>query len=70
MFDTDKNNTYTTKQNCIDGIRSSKISVNDSNFRRLLSIRNEPYFNQNANNNQVLGTSEMYSSTYARDSGI
>jgi len=62
--------TYTTKQNCIEGINSSKVSIKDSNFRRLLSIRNEPYFTQNANNNQVLGTSEMYSSTYARDSGI
>lgn len=62
--------TYTTKQNCHSGIVSSKASLADSNFRRLLSTRNEPYFTQNSNNYQVLGTSEMYSSTYARDSGI
>lgn len=62
--------TYTTKQNCLSGVQSSKINVADSNFRRLTSRRNEPYFTQNAANYQVLGTSEMYSSTYARDAGI
>lgn len=61
---------YNTKQNCQNGITSSKISVADTNFRRLKSVRNEPYFTQNSNNNQVLGTSEMYSSTYNRDNGI
>jgi len=62
--------TYTTKQNCQNGITSSKVSVAESNFRRLTSVRNEPYFTQNSNNYQVLGTSEMYSSTYGRDNGI
>lgn len=62
--------TYVSKQGCLDGVASSKASVADSNFRRLTSVRNEPYFTQNANNNQVLGTSEMYSSIYNRDNGI
>jgi uncharacterized protein YegP (UPF0339 family) len=62
--------TYVTKQNCLAGIASSRLSVADSNFKRLNSIRNEPYFNQVANNYQVLGTSEMYSSTFSRDLGI
>ncbi|WP_294323321.1 YegP family protein [uncultured Chryseobacterium sp.] len=62
--------TYTTKQNCQGGIASSKVSVADANFRRLTSVRNEPYFTQNSNNYQVLGTSEMYSSIYNRDNGI
>jgi len=51
-------------------VKSSKINIADSNFRRLTSVRNQPYFTQNAANNQVLGTSEMYSSTQAREVGI
>ncbi|WP_339877958.1 YegP family protein [uncultured Algoriphagus sp.] len=62
--------TYTTKQGCLQGISSSKNCVSDTNFRRLSSARMEPYFTQVANNYQVLGTSEMYSSSYARDQGI
>lgn len=61
---------YVSKQSCLAGIASSKLSLADSNFRRLNSIRNEPYFNQVANNNQILGTSEMYSSTFSRELGI
>lgn len=62
--------TYTTKQNCLNGIASSKVSVSDKNFERKSSISGQPYFNQVANNYQVLGTSEMYSSIAARDNGI
>ena len=62
--------TYTTKQNCLNGIASSKVSVSDKNFERKSSISGQPYFNQVANNCQVLGTSEMYSSIAARDNGI
>ena len=62
--------TYTTKQNCLNGIASSKVSVSDRNFERKTSTSGQPYFNQLANNYQVLGTSEMYSSTSARDNGI
>lgn len=62
--------TYTTKQNCLNGVASSKVSVSDNNFSKLTSLSGLPYFNQIANNYQVLGTSEMYSSTTARDNGI
>lgn len=62
--------TYISKQSCFAGIASSKISISDSNFKKLNSVRVEPYFNQVANNNQVLGTSEMYSSSYSRDLAI
>lgn len=62
--------TYTTKQNCLNGIASSKVSISDKNFERKSSIAGQPYFNQVANNYQVLGTSEMYSSIAARDNGI
>ena len=62
--------TYTSKQNCLSGVAASKVSISESNFRRLLSVRHEPYFTQNAANGQVLGTSEMYSTAYGRDNGI
>lgn len=62
--------TYTTKQGCQSGINSSKINTADSNFKRLTSKRNEPYFTQNAANHQVLGTSEMYSSKQGMETGI
>lgn len=62
--------TYTTKQNCLNGIASSKVSVGDKNFERKSSIAGQPYFNQVAKNYQILGTSEMYSSVSARDNGI
>lgn len=62
--------TYTTKQNCLNGVASSKVSVSDNNFSKLTSFSGQPYFNQIANNYQVLGTSEMYTTTTARDNGI
>lgn len=62
--------TYTTKQSCLDGVASSKLNIYDGNFNRLTSVRNEPYFTQIAGNFQTLGTSEMYSSIYAREAGI
>ncbi|MBK7426510.1 MAG: YegP family protein [Saprospiraceae bacterium] len=65
-----KSETYTTKQNCLNGIASSKVNVSDQNFNKLTSARLEPYFTQKAGNNQILGTSEMYSSNSARDAGI
>lgn len=62
--------TYTTKQGCLDGVASSKACVADKNFDRKTSVSRQPYFNQVANNYQVLATSEMYSSATARDNGI
>jgi uncharacterized protein YegP (UPF0339 family) len=62
--------TYVSKQGCLDGVASSKVCVADKNFDKKTSTSGQPYFNQVANNYQVLGTSEMYSSTSARDNGI
>lgn len=53
--------TYVNKQGCLDGIASSKYCVADRNFDKKISISGQMYFNQVANNYQVLGTSEMYS---------
>lgn len=65
-----KSETYTTKDGCKNGIYSSKVSVNDSNFDRKNSINYQYYFNQRANNYQVLGTSETYTTSYNRDYAI
>lgn len=63
--------TYSSKSACEGGIAASRrCAPSDSNYRRLTSTRGEPYFTLNAENYQVLGTSEMYSSTYNRDTGI
>lgn len=63
--------TFATKQNCLNGIASSKQSVADSNFQRLTGSGSQPYyFNQRANNYEVLAKSEMYSSEQARENGI
>tara|TARA_R110002050_G_scaffold42235_2_gene101871 strand:+ start:416 stop:745 length:330 start_codon:yes stop_codon:yes gene_type:complete len=62
---------YTTKQNCHNGIQSVKSNaLDDNNYQRLTAKDNSPYFNLTAQNNQIIGTSEMYSSTAARDNGI
>ena len=61
---------YVSKQGCFDGVASSKVWKKKKNFDKKTSTSGQPYFNQLANNYQVLGTSEMYSSTSARDNGI
>lgn len=62
---------YTTKQNCQNGIQSVKSNApDDSNYSRLTAKDSSPYFNLTAQNNQIIGTSEMYSSAAARDKGI
>jgi uncharacterized protein YegP (UPF0339 family) len=61
---------YVSKAGCLNGIASSRVSVSDSNFKKLSAKNDDPYFNQVANNHQVIGTSQMYSSPAARDNGI
>lgn len=66
-----KSEMYESKQGCQNGIASSKLSVADSNFKRLRATNYQYYFNQVANNNwKVLGTSEMYDSSQACENGI
>lgn len=62
--------TYITKDACKVGIASSKACVQDHNFSKNVASNGQPFFNQRANNYQVLGTSEMYNSVQARDNGI
>ena len=42
----------------------------DAAYVKRESKRSEPYFVLRAKNNEVIGNSEMYSSTQARDKGI
>jgi len=62
---------YTTKSACENGIESVKRnSQDDSKFDKKTSSNGKPYFNLKATNGQIIGTSEMYESTAARDNGI
>jgi uncharacterized protein YegP (UPF0339 family) len=62
---------YSAKSGCTNGIESvRKNSTDDSRYERLESKNGSPYFNLKAGNNQVIGSSEMYSSTSAMENGI
>ncbi len=62
---------YAAKSGCNNGIASvRKNATDDSRFDRLTTSNGKPYFNLKAGNNQVIGTSEMYSSTSAMENGI
>tara|TARA_R110002096_G_scaffold383569_1_gene577457 strand:- start:193 stop:522 length:330 start_codon:yes stop_codon:yes gene_type:complete len=62
---------YAAKSGCTNGIDSVKKNApDDSKYKRLESKNGSPYFNLLAGNNQVIGTSEMYSSTSAMENGI
>lgn len=62
---------YTTKANCENGIESVKhFSQYISSFSKNKSVNNKHFFTLNANNGQVIGTSQMYGSDFASDKGI
>jgi hypothetical protein len=62
---------YTTRAACENGIESvRKNAPEDARYERLVSKNEKPYFNLKATNGQVIGTSELYESTAARDNGI
>ncbi len=62
---------YTTKQNAEGGIQSVRTNAPiDGRYKRLTARDTSPYFTLGAANGETLGTSEMYSSTTARDNGI
>lgn len=62
---------YTTKSSAENGIESVRTnSPVDERYDRLTSSSNQPYFTLKAANGQVIGRSEMYSSTSARETGI
>ena len=62
---------YTAKASCENGIRSVKENAQmESRFQKKTAENGQPYFVLIAGNNQVIGRSERYNSTSARDNGI
>jgi uncharacterized protein YegP (UPF0339 family) len=62
---------YSTKSACTNGIESVKTnSQDDSRYDKKESSSGKPFFNLKAGNGQIIGASEMYESTSARDNGI
>lgn len=62
---------YNTKAACENGIQSVKTnSPNDARYERKTAKDGSPFFNLKASNGQIIGTSEMYSSTSAMENGI
>ncbi len=62
---------YKTKASCDNGIASVRTNSQDnSKFDRKTAKDGSPYFNLKASNGQIIGASEMYSSTSAMENGI
>lgn len=62
---------YTTKQNCKNDIDSVvENAPDDESYDKLISKNNMYYFNLKAGNGEIIGTSEMYTTSSARDNGI
>lgn len=62
---------YSSKESAQHGIESVRENApNDERYDRLTNKAGEPYFNLKAANGQIIGNSEGYSSTSARDHGI
>jgi uncharacterized protein len=62
---------YKSLDSAKNGISSvQKNSPEASRYEKKESSSGKPYFTLKASNYQIIGTSEMYSSTAARDAGI
>lgn len=62
---------YNSKAACENGILSVKTnSPIDARYERKISSNGHPFFNLKSSNGQVIGTSEMYNSKTAMESGI
>lgn len=62
---------YSAKAGCISGIESVKANAaNDSGYTRQESKNGQYYFTLKAANGEVIGLSEMYSSSTNRDHAI
>ncbi|MVT09894.1 YegP family protein [Chitinophaga tropicalis] len=62
---------YNAKASCLNGIESVKKNApHEDRYEKKEAKNGNHYFNLEATNGQVIGTSEMYSSTTARDNGI
>lgn len=62
---------YTARAGAENGIQSVRANAPlDEQYNRKTSVLGQPYFVLRAANNQILGTSEMYTSTQAMETGI
>ncbi|MGQ3015551.1 MAG: YegP family protein [Flavobacteriales bacterium] len=62
---------YASRTGCDNGIESvRKNAPDDSMYERKAASDGSPYFTLKAANGQVIGISEMYESSSARDNGI
>ncbi len=62
---------YTQKAGAENGIASVKANAaNDARYVRKSASDGSPMFNLRSGNNEVIGTSETYSSEAAREAGI
>lgn len=62
---------YKAKASCKNGIESVRKNAQIADrFEKKTTKNGKPRFNLRAGNNQVIGTSETYNSTAARDNGI
>lgn len=62
---------YVNKQGAQDGIASVKVNAPiDARYVKKNNSAGAPYFTLTAGNGATIGTSEAYSSSYARDQGI
>jgi len=62
---------YASKSSAENGIASIKTnSATDSRYERKTSKDDKPYFVLKAANGEIIGTSEMYSSSSAAEKGI
>lgn len=62
---------YSTRQGAVNGVQSVRThSPYDRYYSRLLSRDNKYYFTLSAANNQIIGTSQLYTTSTAREVGI
>ena len=62
---------YKAKAGCTNGIESVKKNApNDTNYERKETSSGKHKFNLKSTNSQIIGTSQSYKTTAARDSGI
>ncbi len=62
---------YTSTQGAINGINSVQDNcTDDAKYKRKTSKKDEPYFVLTAQNGEIIGVSEMYSSTQMMEKGV
>ena len=62
---------YRAKSSATNGIASVQTNCTiDSRFERKISSNGKPFFNLKAGNNEVIGSSQLYSSESSRENGI